>query len=249
VRKDLDAGEALMAQWLTDRGYTYEFEPEDWGVNTCPDFRVDVSGHIVAIEVESIEGWGGFANTPVGQGFTRGMDRALRPLRAKIKEGARQLKPLAGTGMPLLVAVANPFRRPVPFSADMMISAMYGDPSYRFSTDRPGGQMLLDRNGKLTNDHSYVSAVMTIRTAPGVREAAGHWFDENRTRFASAQAMMVEARRLESEGFFGNANVVAVDLIETVATGSARLPAGFASGPNDTHWGPLPDGSGIMRLS
>jgi len=57
----------------------------------------------------------------------------------------------------------------VPFSAELLISAMYGDPAYQFaSTGGTGGtggtdRMLLDRNGKLTNDHPYISAVALIR--------------------------------------------------------------------------------------
>lgn len=261
----MDAGEELMARWLEKRGLSYEFEPVDWGVATCPDFRVTAHQEQIAIEVESIEGWGGFsqvikaleeriARDPapadevvMGEGFTRGMTAALGPLRSQIRHAARQLKPLAGSGMPLLIAVANPYRRPVPFSVDMMISAMYGDPRYEFSLDGSPPRAALGRNGKLWNDHAYVSAVVVIRQAPGVSDAAERWFDENRTRFDSAIEMAAEARRLEESGYFGDEQGVAIDLIETRSE-APRVPSWLLDGPHDTHWRPNDDDSGITRV-
>jgi len=96
VTGELDAGEGLMARWLNERGYPFEFEP-DWGVPTCPDFRVRHGSNIVAIEVKTIEGQGLFTNVRVGDHGFRPMDKALKPLREKIHAAARQLKPLAGT--------------------------------------------------------------------------------------------------------------------------------------------------------
>ena len=237
-----------MATWLDDRDYRWEFEPGDWGVNTCPDFRVEVFGQKLAIEVESIESWGGFKTIKPGQPpFSRTMDRALEPVRSKIRKGARQLKPLAGTGMPLLVAVVNPYNRPVPYSADMMISAMYGDPTYTFPADGGPGRATLGRNGKLTNDHPYLSGVLVLRSGPGVKEAVSTWFDQNRTRFDRIEDVVAEVGRLETLGYFGDRAAVAVDVLETV-TAPVRVPADFAGGPHDTHWAPLEDGTGIVRL-
>jgi hypothetical protein len=175
------------------------------------------------------------------------MDKALRPVRAKIKKAARQLKPLADRGMPLIVAVANPYFRPVPFSVDMMIAAMYGDPSYNFGSDGTV-RNVLDRNGKLTNDHSYLSAVMVLRQAPGVKRTATDWFNENRLRFSTSEEFAAEVRRLTSERYFGDEQAVAIDLIETVSE-APRVPAGLASGPHDTHWAPLADKSGITKVA
>jgi hypothetical protein len=246
VVKPLDPGELQMARWLEERGYSFEFEPSDWGVSTCPDFRVTVDGQVVAIEVESIESTGGFKSHPAGVAFSRGLDKALRPVRAKIKYGARQLKPLAYRDMPLIVAVANPYHRPVPFSADMMIAAMYGDPSYSFDSDG-SARNTLDRNGKLTNDHPYVSAVILLRQAPGVRKAASEWFDANRHRFSTSEDIAAEVRKLTEAGYFGDEQAVAIDLIETISDGP-RVPPRFASGPQDTHWVPLADKSGITKV-
>jgi hypothetical protein len=240
----MDRAETLMAKWLSERGYQYHFEPDDWGVLTCPDFRVVFADQTVAIEVESIRSWGGFANAEPGKVFSRTMDMALRPVRGRIKSAAAQLKPLAVTCMPLVIALANPLNRPVPFGVDMVISAMYGDPSFAFDDD--AGRILLGRNGKLTNDHPYVSAVIVIRQAPGVRETAQRWFDENRGHFDTAQEVAQEARRLGAEGAFGDEGAVGIDLVETVG-GSPRLPLGFACGPHDTTWGPTADGKGIER--
>ena len=94
VRNALDVGETLMERWLTARGYAYQFEP-DWGVRTCPDVRVDVRGQVVAIEVETIHSRGLLTDQPIGTTLSRGMDKALRPLRHQIEGAAKQLKPLA----------------------------------------------------------------------------------------------------------------------------------------------------------
>jgi hypothetical protein len=242
----VDDGEAMMAEWLGEQGYRFDFEPGDWGVPTNPDFRVLLPEGPVAIEVESVEGWGIFTGLgPGGPTRQRPMREALKPLRSQLRHAAKQLKPLAGTGMPLVVAVANPGRRPVPFSADAMVAAMYGDPEHVLGADG-SSQVLVGRNGKLTNDHPYLSAVMVLRKGTEVRAAERRWVDENYRRFGSAQEMGPELRRLEAEGAFG-VERVAVDLIET-ASGSARLPAGFTAGELGTHWVPLPDRSGLTRL-
>ncbi len=124
---------------------------------------------------------------------------------------------------------------------------MYGDPEYEFPSDGGAGRMVLGRNGKLWNDHPYVSAVMVIRQAPGVREAAELWFDENRTRFGSATEMGEEARRLGAAGYFGDEQGVAIDLVETKSY-APRVPAWLVGGPGDTHWIPNDDGSGITQV-
>ena len=256
----MDAGETLVARWLNGRGLAHDFEP-DCGVRTKPDFRVSLADVQVAIEVESIESWGGFAvfkeqmasnptvsNPPLlGDGFTRGMDNALRPLRSQIRHAAKQLKPLAGLGMPLVVAVTNPYNRPVPFSADMMIAAMYGDPEYQFPADGGPHRAVLGRNGKLGRDHQYLSAVMLVRKAPGVRKAAALWRDQSWKRFRSATEYREEVDRLCAAGYFGDEQAVAVDLIETNSE-ALRVPAGFLVGPSDTHWVPNDDGTGITRV-
>jgi hypothetical protein len=247
----LDPAETMMVKWLDERGYPWEFEPLDWPderIRRRPDFRVHCHGLTVAIEVESIESWGGFEKLRAGPLPSRPIREPLRILRNKIAKGARQLKPLARLGLPLVVAVANPLNRPVPFSPAMLIAAMYGDPAYGFPPEGGPGQAVLGRNGKLTNDHRYLSAILLLRLHAGVKDAASAWFDENRAHFSTGAAMSAEARRLEQEGFFGDPDAVAIDLIETVGT-APRLPSDFASGPNDTRHGPLPDGSGLQRLT
>lgn len=80
-----------------------------------------------------------------------------RTIRGKIKEAARQLKPLAERGMPLAVVIANPQNAPVVLGDQEIVWAMYGDPVVRvFASSRGpiGGPVFMaDRNGKLTGDH------------------------------------------------------------------------------------------------
>jgi hypothetical protein len=105
----------------------------------------------------------------------------------------------------------------------MVIAAMYGDPAYTFPADGSAGRMTRGLNGKLTNDHPYISAAIVLR--PDVRglELASRWFDQNRASFSTPEEMIAEYRRLERSGAFGSGNTVAIDLIETAGT-AARLP-------------------------
>jgi hypothetical protein len=237
----------LMARWLTDRGYSWDFEPADWGVPTCPDFRVQLTNGNAAIEVKAFETSGMFSDPLAAGAANRTMKRALKPIRNQIAEAAPQLKPLANSGMPLVVALANPLNRPVPSEASMVIAAMYGDPAYTFPADGGPGRFTLGLNGKLTNDHPYISAVIVLR--PDVRgiELASGWFDQNRASFSTPEEMIAEYRRLERSGAFDSDNTVAIDLIETAGT-ATRLPENFANGPDDTCWRPIPDGTGMMRV-
>jgi hypothetical protein len=96
-------------------------------------------------------------------------------------------------------------------------------------TDGDAGRFTLGLNGKLTNDHPYISAVIVLR--PDVRgiELTSRWFDQNRASFSNPEEMIAEYRRLERSGAFGSGNTIAIDLIETVGT-AARLPENFAQG-------------------
>jgi hypothetical protein len=95
--KVLNAGEMLMARWLTDRGYSWDFEPADWGVPTCPDFRVQLASGNAVIEVKAFETSGMFSDPLAAAAANRTMQRALKPVRNQIAEAAPQLKSLANS--------------------------------------------------------------------------------------------------------------------------------------------------------
>jgi len=132
----------------------------------------------------------------------------------------------------------------VPFSAELLISAMYGDPAYQFASTGGTDRMLLDRNGKLTNDHPYISAVALIREKSNAAADIETWYAKNRHDFSSAKKMIAEARRL---GLLTGGTTVAVDLIDTV-TDTPRVPPMFLNGPDDRRWAPTADGSGVERV-
>lgn len=176
-----------------------------------------------------------FSDPLTAAAANRTMKQALKPIRNQIAEAAPQLKPLANSGMPLVVALANPLSRPAPFEASMVIAAMYGEPAYTFPADGGAGRMTLGLNGKLTNDHPYISAVIALPPDVHGIELASRWFDQNRASFSTPEEMIAEYRRIERSGAFGSGNTVAIDLIETAGT-AARLPENFANGPDDTCW-------------
>ncbi len=116
------------------------------------------------------------------------MGEALQPSRNQLHHGTKQLKSVAATGMPLVVAVANSILRPAPFSAEMMLAAMYGDPRHGLTLDR-GFQVAVGRNGKLTYDHPYLNAVMLVRKGAEARAAVDRWREMSYHVFGSAQDM------------------------------------------------------------
>lgn len=104
----------------------------------------------------------------------------LRPVRHKIRAAARQLKPLAGSGRPLVIMLANPRGARVGLSPQEIVWTMYGDPAFAFSMDpRTGeavdeGGFITTANGKLRNDHPYISAVTVVSQ----RDRAVDFYDE-----------------------------------------------------------------------
>jgi len=64
---------------------------------------------------------------------------------------------------------------------------MYGDPAYQFASTGGTDRMLLDRNGKLTNNHPYISAVALIREKSNAAADIETWYAKNRHDFPSAE--------------------------------------------------------------
>ena len=74
-----------------------------------------------------------FSDPLTAAAANRTMKQALKPIRNQIAEAAPQLKPLANSGMPLVVALANPLSLQAPFEASMVTADMYGgEPAYTF---------------------------------------------------------------------------------------------------------------------
>lgn len=238
-----DAAEAQFAHYLAARGYTFTTEP-DVGIRTRPDFLITDGDHTVVAEVKALTTRGPFTGPGTGAPVSRPIAQALKPVRNQIASAARQLKPLRDRGWPLVIILANPAQRPVPLSPLMVASAMYGD--LRLEARRPTEDAPFEegwaagRNGKLTVDHPYVSAVAVVRTHSAARAWAEEWFVAHREEFGDDSKAMAEAFRSASEDVLRDDEAV-VDVIETLSPSAVPLPGSIFNGPHDQRWTPVPD--------
>jgi hypothetical protein len=92
--------------------------------------------------------------------FRVGLDDELEPIRRQLKEGAKNLKPLAGAGMPLVIGLADPPRSDlqrtnVALDSFNLVGAMYGNPAVRASLD-PDVRIsqIVTRNGEMARSTS-----------------------------------------------------------------------------------------------
>ena len=153
---------------LAEHGYPEPAYEPDLGVRTGPDYVVVRGGAEAICEVEEFGADSGWSPGNAGPGGRRSMEDVLRPVRYKIRAAAKQLKPLAGSGRPLVAVLANPCGAWVGLSPQEIVWAMYGDPAFTFSGDAgtcealDEGGFITTFNGKLRNDHPYISAVTVV---------------------------------------------------------------------------------------
>jgi hypothetical protein len=169
VARSRPAAELLFERYLDAHNYEWEPEP-DLGIATAPDYRISRSGTGVICEVkqfetQAIREMGDAAGGPV----VVPPKLLYRTIRAQLDSAARQLRPLAGRQLPLVVVLANPSAATVWLDPPALFHAMYGG----------GGWAILDdaipsievwpiptadgRDGALTAKHSFISAVAALR--------------------------------------------------------------------------------------
>jgi hypothetical protein len=112
------------------------------------------------------------------------------------------------------------------------------------------GRLELGRDGKLTNDHPYVSAVVLLRRRELATDAAGDISAEVRARFS--QAPTTREERVEQAAAtikeinrhkLPEGHYFYVDVIETASESAVPLPEQWFDGPRDTRWRLSEDGA------
>lgn len=242
--------ELRFARYLDERGYTYEYEP-DLGIPKRPEYLIDAMGQPVVAEVKSFTTFGVLEGMTPGQVRTRSLTDALRPVRRQISEAAGQLRGLRDRGWPLMVVLANPAGRPVPLESSMVIAAMYGDLEYQvpIAEDGTAGEFrpVLGRNGKLTMDHAYISAVAVARRRDHADAWFAAWFDEHRAEYGLERAMVAAVTAAAAKDAPVGEDVF-LEVFETVSDTAVPLPRDRFNGPLDIRWVPTPNRDGLMPL-
>ncbi|MBA2897778.1 hypothetical protein [Nonomuraea soli] len=256
--------EALFDRYLAERGYTAHASDDPGQRN--PDRLITVpDGRRAVCEVKSFASKGllkrahfreGEAGTGmrVSQPMVQSQKEALEPVRDKIKEAAKQLRRYKDDGLPLMVVLANPMSKPIPFDESSLIAAMYGDIEAVFEIPEQGAEgegeswLAAGLNGKLTNDHQYISAVALLRERPHSIAWAAAWFDENRSRFEDPKDMAVGYLEAAVTEDVPQGSDVFLSIIETASEEAVPLPRDLFNGPLDLRYSLLLDGSGFGLL-
>lgn len=173
--KSRKKGELLFERYLRESGHSgwREHEP-DLGINTRPDYRISKNGASAVAEVKEFDDGKlhrRLVESNRNQGFFVGDREVFGDVRNKIRAAARQLKPLEGSGIPLVVVLTNPKNIWLPLDDTDVPAAMYGMPTVGGDYDAERGEivnmrLVPGRNGKLYGSHLYISAVAR---PPGIR--------------------------------------------------------------------------------
>lgn len=261
-KKIANEAEAWFARCLTERGYAFEYEP-DLQIDRRPDFLVHVDGVRIAAEVKAFDPHAEadelmkyYRAVQAGEApptRTRKLEDVLKPMRNQIHAAAKQLRGLRDRAMPLVVVLANPGSRLVPVTEPaMVVSAMYGDLGLEAPL-LPGGHVgefrtVMQRNGKLTNDHPYISAVVVVRRELRAERWAHDWFSTHQGEFAPDDLAGVLSALKAASVDAPDGDELFMDVYETVSTGAVPLPRHVFNGPGDRRWIPDKTQTALVQL-
>jgi hypothetical protein len=244
-----EKGELLFERYLRETGHAGadHLEP-DLGIETNPDYEISKGGATAIAEVKE------FAdgklhrrlNDPKGNRvFNAGDREQFGDVRKKVSEAARQLKPLKDSGLPLVVVITNPNNIFVPLGDIDVRAAIYGMPAIGGELDPELNQIVNMRpipgkNGRLTNDHQYISAVVVLGMGSYRGDARQEWLDANEVRLGATYGDDMSAKYAEvfealqsitaPEGEYVYARVFHMESDEAVP-----LPPELFDGPHDVH--------------
>ena len=243
--------EEWFDRYVREQGHDPGDPEPDLGVRKNPDRLIRWNGIEVVCEIKQ------FDHDPFGLLKNRAgvlsLTTALRQVRRSIERAASQLKPLAGSGRPLVVVLANPRGTPVPFGSHEILWALYGDPVWTIPISRrtggPAGETTygMGRNGQLRNQHQYLSAVLALRH----RTLAQDWAAENLERIKAeegfdeddldsmhhvAERAYRESIEAEERGEVPDGDYFYAEVFLTMSPDAVPLPEGVFDGPRDTRW-------------
>jgi len=280
---ELNESEQRFAAYLDEHGYLWQHEPDyqaELGLatrlKTKPDFLIERGGHRAVAEVRQFE------TTALqdqlsssGRAGVVGPEKLFGAQRSAMFEKAKQLRPLAGAGVPLLVVLANPLGKLVPLDDWHMQVAMWGNAAVAIPIDTTTGgpaeghepYLQLENYGAFAspvmehkkvvgweNRHPHIAAVVVVHE----RLYSADWREEILARYRAPERSIdaaiedtfkaireVEAAKERGEEPQGVYQWVS--LYEVNGEEAVPLPEGWLDGPRDERYGFAPEG-GYGRL-
>lgn len=235
-----------MARYAADHGYEAEHEP-DLGISRRPDFLLTRGGLQVVCEVKAFETSGLERRAAVSPMFSASDEDMYGDVRAQVHAAARQMRELQGREIPLVAVLANPAAVMLETSPPSIGYAMYGNPTFGGPMDPARGVItsmgpVQGRDGELTNDHPYLSAVAMLRRREQAADARDQWLDENREWFSQI-ADQTDRSVAMAEGILSldvpEGDYLYLDVIHTTAARLGHAPLVHETlfdGPHDRHW-------------
>jgi hypothetical protein len=255
----LNESERGFQRYLRDHGYAGADDHEpDLGISRRPDFAISKNGATAVCEVKQFDSVSPLERrAAVMKGyFSSGDTEVYGPIRTQIHAGARQMRELRGRATPLVVVLANPLGRWVLLDVPHTIHALYGNPTFGGPYNAATGVIehlapIQGRDGELTNDHRYLSAVVLLNRRLHVLDVRDRWLDEHRAKLetdypdrARRAAAIVEG--LDGLDLSDDRDYFWVDVIHTTSARQGDAPLlspRLFDGLHDRHWAANPDGS------
>jgi hypothetical protein len=230
------AGERVFEAYLEAHGYPEPEHEPDLDIPKRPDYLVRRDEVECVCEVKEFNP--DEIDSPFhGSGGTTSPTEVLKPIRAKIRAAAKQLKPLADRDPPLAVVLTNPHGAFVPMGEQEIVWAMYGDPVYTMAISTETGAAVGEgrhttgKHGKLSNDHPYISAIVVI----GERRNAADFYEEQ-AKHSTAETneeRWGEVLGAADRGEVPEGSYYRADCFKTMSPEATPLPNALFDGPND----------------
>jgi hypothetical protein len=253
--------EEWFDRYLAEHGYDPGDPEPDLGIRTNPDRLISRDGKQVVCEIKQFEK--DVVTLIAGQVRAMSSSEWFNPVRMAVKNAAKQLKPLKGSNLPLVVVLANPKGMHVSLDAKDVIHALYGDPTWSVQIDPATGgavtnpEFFAGLGGRLRNYHEYISAVVLLRHRENVQDYADavameiKGGREPKTYEAAVELSkqyLEEMQRREAAGEMPAGDYFFVDVIKTISADATPIPDDFFNGERDRLWALNADAGGYVKV-
>lgn len=168
MEKTKTKSELLFEELLEKRGFEFE-KGEDFFKEgeKCPDYYVVTKYGDIICEVKEFNEPEIHKMMMKEKVRTFSYKQILNPIKNKINNASKQLKPYEKYKIPLIVILSNPYNFFVDLSDEKILSAMFGEIGISIPLNNgKEDNWFFGRNGILTNQKEYISAVCVLEYFP-----------------------------------------------------------------------------------